>query len=57
MERSEVATYAVMLRPMQGPIHTLHVQASAAFQARQMALALYPDQMVIRVYVVSYRDS
>lgn len=57
MEPSEVSTYAVLMRPIHGAIHTLHLQAETEFYARQMALALCPSQLVIKVYPVSSRDA
>lgn len=57
MEPSKVSTYAVLMRPIHGAIHTMYIQAETEFCARQMALALCPDQLVIKVYPVSNRDA
>jgi hypothetical protein len=48
--------YQVLLRPKQGVIHTYMVMAEDAFKARQLALARFPQDTIIRIMPVSNRD-
>jgi hypothetical protein len=57
MGSGEVKYYQVILRPKQGLIHTHTVKAEDAFQARQLALALFPQDTIIKIMTVSSRDS
>ena len=49
--------YQVLLRPKQGAIHTYTVEAEDAFKARQLALARFPQETIIKIMEVSSRDS
>ena len=53
MGPSEMTYYQVLLRPKQGAIHTYTVQAEDAFKARQLALARFPQDTIIKIMTVS----
>jgi hypothetical protein len=57
MGPSQMRYYQVLLRPKQGPIHTYTVEAEDAFKARQLALARFPQETIIKIMEVSSRDS
>ena len=56
MGSSKMTYYQVLLRPKQGVIHTYMVMAEDAFKARQLALARFPQDTIIRIMPVSNRD-
>jgi hypothetical protein len=49
--------YQVLLRPKQGAIHTYTVEVEDAFKARQLALARFPRDTIIKIMEVSSRDA
>jgi len=49
--------YQVLLRPKQGAIHAYSVAAEDAFKARQLALARFPQDTIIKIMTVSSRDA
>ena len=57
MGPSQMKYYQVLLRPKQGAIHTYTVEAEDAFKARQLALARFPQETIIKIMEVSSRDS
>ena len=56
MGPGEMMYYKVLLRPKQGPIHTYTVVAEDAFKARQLALARFPQDTIIKIMPVSSQD-
>jgi hypothetical protein len=56
MGQSEMTYYNVLLRPKQGAIHTYTVEAEDAFKARQLALARFPQDTIIKIMPVSSQD-
>lgn len=50
-------TYCVMMRPKQGIIQNMQVNAETEYNARKMALALWPSFTIVRIWPVSYRDA
>jgi len=57
MGSSEIRYYKVILRPKQGLIHSYTAEARDAFEARQLALARFPQDTIIKIMTVSSRDS
>jgi hypothetical protein len=57
MGPSQMTYYQVLLRPKQGVIHAYTVEAEDAFQARQLALARFSTDTIIKIMVVSSRDA
>jgi hypothetical protein len=57
MGQSEIKYYQVLLRPKHGAIHTHTTEAETAFQARQLALARFPQDTIVKIMTVSSRDS
>ena len=57
MGQSEIKYYQVLLRPKHGAIHTHTTEAETAFQARQLALARFPQDTIIKIMAVSNQDS
>ena len=56
MGPSQVTYYEVLLRPKQGAIHTHTVLAEDAYKARQLALARFPQDTIIKIMPVSSQD-
>ena len=56
MGPSEMTYYQVLLRPKQGVIHAYTVEAEDAFHARQLALARFPQDTIIKIMTVSSQD-
>jgi hypothetical protein len=56
MGPSEITYYQVLLRPKQGVIHAYTVVAEDAFKARQLALARFPKDTIIKIMPVSSQD-
>ena len=56
MGPGEMTYYQVLLRPKQGAIHAYTVVAEDAFKARQLALARFPQDTVIKIMPVSSQD-
>ena len=56
MGSGQVTYYEVLLRPKQGAIHTHTVLAEDAYKARQLALARFPKDTIIRIMPVSSQD-
>jgi len=56
MGSSEIEYYQVLLRPKQGAIHTYTVEAEDAYKARQLALARFPQDTIIKIMTVSSQD-
>jgi hypothetical protein len=57
MGSGEMRYYQVLLRPKQGAIHTYTVEVEDAFKARQLALARFPRDTIIKIMEVSSRDA
>lgn len=53
MGPSKMTYYQVLLRPKQGAIHTHTVLAEDAYRARQLALARFPKDTIIKIMPVS----
>jgi hypothetical protein len=56
MGSSEIEYYQVLLRPKQGAIHTYTVLAEDAYKARQLALARFPKDTIIKIMPVLSQD-
>ena len=56
MGPSEMTYYQVLLRPKQGVIHAYTVEAEDAFHARQLALARFPQDTIVKIMPVSSQD-
>jgi hypothetical protein len=52
MGPSEMMYYQVLLRPKQGVIHAYTVEAEDAFHARQLALARFPQDTIVKIMTV-----
>lgn len=53
MGPSEMTYYQVLLRPKQGVIHAYTVEAEDAFHARQLALARFSQDTIVKIMTVS----
>lgn len=56
MGPGEMTYYQVLLRPKQGLVHAYTVVAEDAYKARQLALARFPQDTIIKIMPVSSQD-